>query len=102
MTLYIKLSNLQLNKIWNKKWCFSKLLTLNIFSNVVGDSIEENNFPHRLLLTNANIPRLCRAFPNGSSADIKLSTHIFPKLYFLERDEALLFCDFYCYHETYF
>ena len=99
MKLYIKLSNSQLNKL---KSGIKKLLTLNIFSNVVGDSIEENNFPHRLLLTNANIPRLCRAFPNGSSADIKLSTHIFPKLYFLERDEALLFCDFYCYHETYF
>ena len=33
-------------------------------SNVVGDSNDEKNFPHKLLITNT--------FANGSSADIKL------------------------------
>ena len=27
-------------------------VTLNLSSNVVGDSNDENNFPHKLLLTN--------------------------------------------------
>ena len=42
-------------------------------SNVVGDSNDENNFPHELLLTNTQVSKLCKAFSNGSSANIKLS-----------------------------
>ena len=48
-------------------------VTLKISSNVVGDSNDENNFPHKLLLINAQFLRFCEAFPNNSSADIKLS-----------------------------
>ena len=48
-------------------------VTLNISSNVVGDSNDENNFPHKLLLINAQFLRFREAFPNNSSADIKLS-----------------------------
>ena len=36
-------------------------------------SNDENNFPHKLLLTNTQVSRLCKAFSNGSSGDIKLS-----------------------------
>ena len=39
----------------------------------LGDSIDENNFPHILLLTNTQVPRLCKAFANNSPANIKLS-----------------------------
>ena len=42
-------------------------------SNVVGDCNHENNCPHKLLLTNTHVSKLCKAFANGSSADIKLS-----------------------------
>ena len=31
------------------------------------------NFPHKLLLTNSQVSRLCKAFANGSSANLKLS-----------------------------
>ena len=69
-TLNVKLSNSQLNKL--------KLgikngteVTLKISLNVVGDSADENNFPHKLLLTNT--PQLRKAFANNFSADIKLS-----------------------------
>ena len=48
-------------------------VTLNLLSNVVGDSNGENNFPHKLLLTDAQVSRLCKAFANGSSVNIKLS-----------------------------
>ena len=48
-------------------------VTLKISSNVVGDSNDENNFSHKLLLTNTQVSRLRKAFANGSSANIKLS-----------------------------
>ena len=41
--------------------------------NVVGDSSDENDFPHKLLLTNTQVSKLCKVFANGSSANIKLS-----------------------------
>ena len=40
---------------------------------IIGDSDDENNFPHKLLLTNTNLWKLCKVFANGSSAKIKLS-----------------------------
>ena len=46
---------------------------MKISANVVGDSNDENNFPHNLLLTNTQVSKLCKAFANGSSANTKLS-----------------------------
>ena len=46
---------------------------MELSSNVVGDSNDENNFPHKLLLTNTQVSRLCKAFSNNSAANIKLS-----------------------------
>ena len=40
---------------------------------VVGDSSDENNFSHKLLLTNTQVSKLRKAFSNGSLANIKLS-----------------------------
>ena len=52
-------------------------VTLKTSSNAVGSSNDENVFPHKLLLTNTQISRLCYAFANNSSANIKLSkTHL--------------------------
>ena len=48
-------------------------VTLKISSNVVGDSNDENNFLDKLLLTTTHVSKLCKAFANGSSANIKLS-----------------------------
>ena len=36
-------------------------VTLKLSSNVVGDSNDENNFPHKLLLTNKQVSRLRKA-----------------------------------------
>ena len=71
-TLNVKLSNLQLNKL-KLGIKNSTEVTLKISSNVVGDSINENNFPHKLVLTNTQVSQLRKAFANGSSANIKLS-----------------------------
>ena len=50
-TLNVKLSNSQLNKL---KYAITNgiKVTINLSSNVVGDSNDENNFPRKLLLTN--------------------------------------------------
>ena len=71
-TLNVKLSNSQLNKLKSRIKNGTEV-TLKISSNVVGDSNDENNFPHKLLLTNTQVPELRKAFANGSSANIKLS-----------------------------
>ena len=39
--------------------------------------VDGNNFPHRLLITNAQVSKLRKAFENGLSSNIKLSeTHL--------------------------
>ena len=48
-------------------------VTLKISSNFVGDSNDENNFPHKLLLTNTQVSKLCKVFTINSLANIKLS-----------------------------
>ena len=70
--LNVKLSNTQLNKLKSGIKTGTEV-TLKISSNVVGDSNDENNFPHKLLLTNTPVSRLRKAFANNSSANIKLS-----------------------------
>ena len=47
-------------------------MALKILSNVIGDSNDENNVPHKLLLTNTQVWRLRKGFSNNSSANIKL------------------------------
>ena len=46
---------------------------MKISANIVGDSTDVNNFPHKLLLTNEQVSKLRKAFENNSSANIKLS-----------------------------
>ena len=71
-TLNIKSSNSQLNNLKSAIKNGTKV-TLNLSSNIVGDSNDENNFPHKLSLTNTQVSKLRKAFANNSSADIKFS-----------------------------
>ena len=66
------MSTLQLNKLKSKIKNSAEVI-LKVFSHVVDDSNYENNFPNKLLLTDARIPELRKAFANGSSANLKLS-----------------------------
>ena len=72
-TLNIKLSNSQLNKLKEStKNCTQ--VTLNLSSNVIGNSNDETNFPPKLLLLrNAQVLRVCKAFSNKRNKKIKLS-----------------------------
>ena len=69
-TLNVKLSNSQLCKLKSGIKNGTEV-TLKIFSNAVGDSNDENNFPHKLLSTNTQVSNLCKTFANNSSAKIK-------------------------------
>ena len=40
---------------------------------MIGNSDDETNFPHKLLLTNRQVANLRKAFANYLSTDIKLS-----------------------------
>ena len=66
------MSNWQLNKLKSGITNDTEI-TLKISSNVVGGSNDENNFPNKLLLTNTQVSKLCKAFANNSSANIELS-----------------------------
>ena len=72
MTLNVKLSNSQLKKL-KLGMKNGTEVTLKISLKAVGDSDDENDFPHKLLLTYTQVSKLRKAFPNGSSANIKLS-----------------------------
>ena len=45
------------------------------------DSSDDTNFSHKLLLTNRQVVSLCKAFPNDSSVNIKLSQLNFSRWY---------------------
>ena len=65
------MSNWKLNKLNSGiKNCTE--VTLKLSSNAVGDSNNENNFPHKFLLTNTQVSKLHKAFANNSSANMKL------------------------------
>ena len=57
-SLNVKLSNSQLNKL---------------SSNIIGNSGDNTNFPHELLLTIRQVSNLRKAFAKNTSTDIKLS-----------------------------
>ena len=71
-TLNVKLSNSQLNKLKSGIKNGTKVI-LKLSSNVIGDSNNENDFPHKLLLTNIQDSKILKDFADGSSANIKLS-----------------------------
>ena len=81
--LNLKLSNLQLKLKSGIK--SGTQVILNLPSNMIGNSNDNTNFPHQLLLANTQVSRLCKTFANGSSDNIKLSKSQLFKMVQLER-----------------
>ena len=48
-------------------------VTSNFSSNLIENSNDETSFPSKLLLTDIQVWKICKAFANSSSADIKFS-----------------------------
>ena len=71
-SLNVKLSNSQLNKLKSSIKNETDVV-LRISSNMVGNSNDNTNFPHELLLTNRQVANIRKAFANHTSTDIKLS-----------------------------
>ena len=71
-SLNIKRSSSQLNKLKSSIKNEADVV-LRISSNMVGNSNDNINFPHELLLTNRQVANIRKAFANHSSTDIKLS-----------------------------
>ena len=66
------MSNSQFNKLKSGVRNGAEVF-LNLSSNVIGDSINETNILHKLLLTHTQVSRLYKAFVNNSSTKMKLS-----------------------------
>ena len=69
-TLNVKLSNLQLN-ILKSGIKNGTEVTLNLLSNVIGNSNDDTSFSYLLLLTNTQVLRIHKVFAINSSANIK-------------------------------
>ena len=72
MTQYKKLSNSQLNKLKSAIKNETDVV-LRLSSNMIGNSSDNTNFPHELLLTNRQVANIRKAFANNLSTDIKFS-----------------------------
>ena len=68
--LNVKLSNSQLTKLRSAIKNKTDVI-LRLSSNMIGNSDNETNFPHKLLLTNRQVANLRRAFAKYLSTDIK-------------------------------
>ena len=71
-TFNLKLSNSQLNKLKSAIKSRTDVI-LRLSSNMIGNSDDETNFPHKLLLTNRQVANLRNTFANHTSTDIELS-----------------------------
>ena len=71
-SLNVKLSNSQLNKLKSAIKIETDVV-LRLSSNMIDNSDDETDFPHKLLLTNKQVANLCKAFASYSPADIELS-----------------------------
>ena len=71
-SLSVKLSNSQLNKL-NSAIKTETDVILRLSSNIIGNSDDETNFSHKLLLTNRQVANLPKAFANHTSTEIRLS-----------------------------
>ena len=71
MNITLKLSTSQLNELKSGIKHVTEV-TLKILLKIVVDSNDENNFTHRILLTNTQVSRLRKAFADN----IKLSNII--------------------------
>ena len=71
-SLNVKLSNSQLSKL---KLAIKNEtdVVLRLSSNMIGNSDDNTNFPHELLLTNRQVANLRKAFAKNTSTDLTLA-----------------------------
>ena len=72
MCVVVKLSNSEINKLKSEIKDGTDVI-LRLSSNMIGNSDDEANFPHKLLLTNRQVANIRKAFAKSTSNNIKLS-----------------------------
>ena len=70
--LNVNLSNSQINKLKSAIKNETDVV-IRLSPNMIGDSNDETNFPHELLLTDRQVSSIRKAFSNNSSVDINFS-----------------------------
>ena len=70
--LTVNITNSQFNKLKSTTKNATEV-TLKFKSNILGNSYDEIDFPHKLLLTDRQVSKLCKYFANNSSGNKKLS-----------------------------
>ena len=70
--LTVNITNSQFNKLKSTTKNATEV-TLKFKSNILGNSYDEIDFPHKLLLTDRQVSKLSKYFANNSSGNIKLS-----------------------------
>ena len=68
-SLNVKLSNSELNKLKSAIKIETEVV-LRLSLNMIGNSDDETNFPHKLLLTNRQVANLRKSFASNLSTDI--------------------------------
>ena len=68
----VKLSNSQLNKLKSAKKNENDVV-IRLSSNMIGDSNDQTNFSHEILLTDRQVSSIPKAFSNNSYVYIKYS-----------------------------
>ena len=71
-SLNVNLSNSQLNKLKSAIKNETDVV-LRISSGMAGNSSDNTNFPHKLLLTDRQVANIRKAFANNLSTDVKFS-----------------------------
>ena len=71
-SLNVKLSNSQLNKLRSAIKNGTDVI-LRLSSNMIANSDDEANFPHKLLITNRQVANIRKMFPSHTSTYIKMS-----------------------------
>ena len=69
-SLNVKLSKSELNKLKSAIKNETDVV-LKLSSNMIGNSDDETNYPHKLFLTNRQVVNLRKAFAKHTSSDIK-------------------------------
>ena len=70
--LNVKLSNSKLNELKSAIKNETEVV-LRLSSDMIGNSNDDANFPHKLLLTNRQVANLRKTFASYRSSDIKVS-----------------------------
>ena len=78
-TFSVKLSNSELNKLKSGIKNNTEV-TLNISPNLIGNSDDETNFPHKFLLTDTEFSKIRKAFANSLWANTTFSKTQLSKL----------------------